>query len=182
MPTWPNPPRTWLPGETVTDLLMNAQLRDPLQLLGGNDGEIGVSAPCARVYHSASQTVGHASNTALQFDSERFDTDSIHDPVTNNTRLTVPVAGKYLIVGQVRFASNLSGERSLAIRLNGTTELAALVVDAVNGDITEMIVTTIHELAASDYVELMAYHNSGGDLSVVAAANRSPEFSIVRVA
>ncbi|GAI09725.1 unnamed protein product, partial [marine sediment metagenome] len=34
----------------------------------------------ARVYHSASQTIPDAIGTYLAFDSERYDTDNIHDP------------------------------------------------------------------------------------------------------
>src|SRR6266498_153432 len=79
--------------------------------------------PCARVYHNVAQTTTTAIALALAFNSERFDTDTIHDTLTNNTRLTCKTAGVYEIGGGVEFAANATGVRSLQIRLNGTTAI-----------------------------------------------------------
>jgi len=45
-----------------------------------------------------------------------------------------------------------------------------------------MTISTIYQLAATDYVELQVYQDSGGDLDINASAASSPEFAMVRVA
>ncbi len=141
------------------------------------------NVPRARVYHSAAQTI--ASNltafTALAFNSEREDTDSMHDPVTNNTRLTCNTAGTYVISGHVLFASNATGVRRLAIRLNGATYLAGTDAAAMSGAPMRLGVATVFPLSAGDYVELLVAQNSGGDLNVNTNAAQSPEFAMCRV-
>jgi hypothetical protein len=56
------------------------------------------------VYHNADQTITNATLTAINFNSERFDTDAFHDNSTNNTRLTIPSGkgGKYVAGASIR--------------------------------------------------------------------------------
>jgi len=44
----------------------------------------------ARVYRATNQALAHDTATVILFDAEDYDTDSIHDLVTNTGRLTVP--------------------------------------------------------------------------------------------
>lgn len=137
--------------------------------------------PCARVTHDANQLIAHNTLTALAFNTERFDTDVIHDNVTNNSRLTCKTAGKYLIIGQVRFDTNNAGLRYIDIKLNGTTIIAVSQWDTAQDGRTQAIVATIYDLAATNYVELEVFQTSGGNLNVELAANWSPEFMMVLV-
>jgi hypothetical protein len=136
----------------------------------------------ARVYHSVDQSIPNATVTVLAFDSERYDTDDIHDTVTNNSRLTCKTAGKYLIIGQVRFYANSTGWRWVDIYLNGTTYIAAFRLDANSASDHEMVIASIYDLAVNDYVELRVVQTSGGSLSVLAPNNGiSPEFMMQRI-
>jgi hypothetical protein len=136
----------------------------------------------ARVYNSANIACASGAAVLLTFDSERYDTDSIHSTTANTGRLTVTTAGKYHITGQASFASNSTGARGLFVRLNGTTELAHVRQSAVGGtDITILNVSTTYDLAATDYVELLAYQTSGGSLNVTVLGNFSPEFMMHRL-
>ena len=45
-----------------------------------------------------------------------------------------------------------------------------------------MIISTLYSLAVNEYVELVAFQDSGVSLNALTAANYSPEFSMVRVA
>ncbi len=81
-----------------------------------------VSAISCRAYHNAGQSIPNSVPTALSLNSERWDTDGIHDNVTNNSRLTCKTAGYYSIMAAVDFTSNNTGNRVLYIRLNGTAE------------------------------------------------------------
>ena len=138
--------------------------------------------PCAKVYHNVDQSIPNATPTFLAFNSENFDNDDIHDNVANNERLTCKTAGKYLVVGQVRWASVAGGRRQIAIFLNGAEVAFAesgSVVDA--GHDPSQIVTTICDLAVGDYVRLRVYQSSGGALDVLYCDSYSPVFSMVRV-
>jgi len=136
----------------------------------------------ARVYHNANQSISNTTVTALAFNSERWDTDTIHDTATNNSRLTCKTAGKYLIVGQVRFASNATGVRQVDIRLAGSTTIGSGAMNAAGGgNVTIMTVATVADLAVNDWVDLAVYQDSGGALNVLSSGDSSPEFLMVRV-
>jgi hypothetical protein len=136
----------------------------------------------ARVFNTAATTLTTGVTATLSFDSERYDTDSIHDTAINPSRLTCQTPGLYSITGHVRFASNATGIREISILINGSVVIAIQDVPALNGAVTIMSISTQYELALSDYVELRAFQNSGGNLNVDVAANYSPEFGMCRVA
>lgn len=149
----------------------------PLQVIGMSILQV----PCVRAFNSVNQTITNATFTALALDSERFDNDAIHDPVTNNSRLTCKTAGKYQITGQIAFANNSTGLRIASIRLNGVTYISEADLSASVGTESEFIVTTLYDLAVNDYVELIVYQSSGGNLIVEHVANDFPEFMMYRV-
>lgn len=134
----------------------------------------------ARVYHNANQSIADATWTPIACNAELWDTSNFHDLVTNNSRITIPAggAGKYLVVANVAFASNATGYRAIQIYANGATTLATTNTNAVNGTETWVCVTTILNLSAGDYIEVMAFQNSTGALNVVSANFYSPHFMV----
>ena len=143
----------------------------------------GIATIGARAYHSVNQSIPNSSGTAVALNSERWDTDSIHDNSTNNSRLTCKTAGKYIISGSIEWAANSNGERRLSIRLNGSTSIGFLALLPMGGAFLDMdmFVTTIYELAVDDYVELDVAQNSGGALNLVSKGNWSQEFSMIKI-
>lgn len=135
----------------------------------------------ARVYHDAGQTIPNDTYTSLAFNSERYDTDTIHDPVTNNSRLTCRTTGKYIICFNGYFAENTTGTRLILFMLNSTTVIACFEPGAVTGTHTRIPLCTIYDLSVDDYVEAQVWQNSGGDLSILSLGNRSPEFMMQRI-
>ena len=116
----------------------------------------------AMVYMGATMTLSNNSFTAVQFAATDYlDTDAFHDPSTNNTRLTIPAGkgGKYLVYGNVMYNSG-SGVVRVRINLNGS--VFSETRNALNADET-LHQTAIMTLAETDYVELIAYQNSGGN-------------------
>jgi hypothetical protein len=138
------------------------------------------NSPSARVYHNANQSISSVGVTALAFNSERFDNDTIHSTSTNNTRLTCKTAGKYLIGGSVEWASNATGFRQLLIRVNGSFYVDVGTVNPISGDTTKQGVKTLYQLAVNDYVELLVFQTSGGSLNVNSVGAYSPEFWMVK--
>lgn len=135
----------------------------------------------ARVYHNANQNTSNGVLDPLALNSERYDTDNIHDNVTNNSRLTCRTAGKYIIVAGASFAVNVTGLRIFAIRKNGTVPLGAIVYNACLTDATITTVSTIDSLIVGDYVEFIVKQTSGGDLIVTYDPAQSPEFMMQRI-
>lgn len=162
-------PITWTAGSYPTAAQFNANIRDNVSFLA--------NPPACRVYHNAAQALTTAVEASLAFNSERFDTNTMHDTVTNNSRITFTTAGLYVVTLNVTFASNATGNRVTTIRLNGATYLAYDIRAAVNGDTTNVAVTTIYKFAAADYVEARCFQNSGGNLNVNSTANSTPEFA-----
>lgn len=117
---------------------------------------------------TSDQTLSNNTNTIVEFNAEQFDTDTIHDNSTNPGRLTAKLAGKYLVSCSIRWEGNATGTRSVGLRKNGTTFISANGSKDVEGN--HVIVTgspVIIDLAANDYVEVIAFQDSGGDLDII---------------
>ena len=136
----------------------------------------------ARVYHDTAQSISPNTPTALAFNSTRWDTDNIHDPVTNNSRLTCKTAGKYLIAATAGFDIEITtGIRSIAIRLNGTTNIILVSWNRNQNGPTWMDCATIWDMGVGDYVEVVVEQGSSGSLNILAIASHTPEFMTHRI-
>ena len=165
----------------IRDFAIDGTTVRPTNATAGTYTQASAQAIWARVFHNAVQSIPNNTPTALSFNSERADTDVIHDNVTNNTRLTCKTAGLYLIGPNVGFASNATGFRALAIQLNGSTFIAGQAVPAVNGSITRLATFTLYALAVNDYVEAIVVQTCGAALNTEQVANITPEFMMVRL-
>ena len=101
-------------------------------------------------------------------DTEEFDTNNMHDINTNPSRITVQVAGKYLVFGYVKWAENATGSRYIRVLLNGTTEICSIFLAKDSGGRWYAPITTVNQMAVGNYLELMGYQNSGAALNVEA--------------
>lgn len=135
----------------------------------------------ARVYHNAAQAIPNNAITTLAFNSERYDTDSIHDTVINNSRLTCKTAGKYIIIGHAAFASAAAIGSAIYIRHQGATIIAQHSEEASVAFAYRIEAATIYDLAVGEYVELRVYQFSGAPLNIVYAPQYSPEFMMQRI-
>lgn len=134
--------------------------------------------PACRVYNSAAITVGTGALTALTFNTERFDTDSMHSTSVNTGRITFNTAGLYTVTLYAGWIANAAGIREFQIRLNGTTSIAQWTAPATAvADDHRMTITSVYKMAAGDFVEALAFQTSGGNLNVQSLAAASPEFS-----
>lgn len=167
MPTWTTPPN-FTTGAVVVEADLDAL---------SNDLTFLHEAPSCRVYNSGAISVANNTLVALTFDSERFDTDTNHSTVTNTGRITFTTAGKYLVGAHVKFATNATGRRLLRLRLNGSTILADVEIQAVTvaSTATKLHVSTLYNFAAADYVEVCVFQDSGSSLDVQVEGNTSPE-------
>jgi hypothetical protein len=104
----------------------------------------------------------------LAFYSERFDTDTMHSTVTNNSRITINTAGIYLFTASIYYSANATGRRSLNISRSGTTDVATIQVQAVATpavDPTHLQVATVYKCSAGDWFVVQCAQNSGATLT-----------------
>lgn len=137
--------------------------------------------PSCRVRHSLAQNATSGAFQVLSFDTEDFDTDTMHDTVTNNQRITFTTAGKYRVIGQIAWASNGTGYREATIRRNGSTDIGMNRILPPSAAVCAQTVTAIYNMGAGDYVELYARQNSGSTLAISAASSYSPIFSAYKI-
>lgn len=142
----------------------------------------------ARVYNDAALAVTSGTSLVLTYNTERWDTDTLHSTVTNTGRLTATTAGKYQMTGHVEFAAptliNADGQRLVEILLNGATVLAAQDCGFAGPDPSRAQPCSIsahYNLAATDYVELRVTQRVQTTLNINASGNYSPEFEMVKV-
>ncbi len=159
--------------------IVNADITDRRSIIP-NLGGVDISC---RVYNSANQAIGTAAFTKLTFDSEEFDTDAMHAVAGATSRLTCKTAGKFLITANVWWAANATGTRIVRIKLNDTTYIASVQYPVNSAAYaTVQSLSTIYNLAVSDYIEVDVYQDSGGNLNSVYTAQMSPEFMMVKIA
>jgi len=133
-----------------------------------------------KVKRTTNQAILNATATIINFTAEDYDTNSLHDNSTNNTRLTCKMAGIYHIFGCVRFESNATGSRIINVLKNGTDKLVSVRVESVeaSGQHTTTTLSTDDELALNDYVELQVWQNSGGTLDIEVLTGSAPKFGM----
>lgn len=127
---------------------------------------------CSARQSSTATTLTTAIYTTLGLDSESFDNvqsgDSpMHDNVTNNSRITIRTAGKYLVSGQVTFVANATGVRKVYIQVNASATVTSIATTpAVSGTTTSLACgPQIVPLSVGDYLEIVGYQSSGGNLA-----------------
>jgi hypothetical protein len=194
--TWTTP-KTWT-NAAVTSAEFNAHIRDNETWLKGAFTQLNVTSDSAkakitpalmgaRAYKGADQTLTTAVQTAVTLDNESFDSDAFHDNAVNNTRFTIPAssAGYYMVGATVLFASNNAGRRIIWLYaptgLTGGTYFAANEMNSTSTGGSYVTTAALVQLAAADYIELVAYQNSGGNLNITSVADASPVMWIHRI-
>jgi hypothetical protein len=136
--------------------------------------------PAAGVNNSTNITIPSGTSQALTFNNERFDLGDVHE--AGSSRLRAPIAGVYVVAGNVNFSgANGIGQRRVEIRRNGEAIVASVQVEATSVNQTQLGISKVILLAEGDYLELLAFQNSGADLAVLQEGQFSPEFNIAWV-
>lgn len=180
--TGPAGPATGAAGGVLTGSYPNPGLAD---------GSVGTAKlaqlPAARIRRTSdTQLIPNSalggSATPVEFpdaNGEQYDIGGLFDPTVNNTVLTVPVTGTYVITGAVRWTANATGSRNLF--LHGPTNMmgqggirasSSVPASTTAADTTRQSVSTTERLNAGDQVFISVAQNSGGDLALDASQNQ----------
>ena len=133
----------------------------------------GATLVGCRLTKSASQSIANATETAVTFDGESWDTNTFHDNVTNNTRITIPAGktGKYQLSGEIDLAA-MTGGVYVLIKKNGSVLTYTVVMNASSASFnTNFTFYQLLDLTATDYVEMFLYQGSGSSKNLNTATS-----------
>ena len=142
--------------------------------------------PGARVERDAAISIpSGASSTVLSYDSTDFNVGGVYD-AAKPTKMTAPVAGRYLITASARWDSNPVGRRVIALTVNypatGWTQIARSSVSAVwfttAAFYPEQTAQTVYKLKAGDYVEVWVAQDSGSALDLMVGVDNGVTYSM----
>jgi hypothetical protein len=164
--TVPTPP-TFENG--VSDTTELNLVRDSIRFL--------LEPPRAQLRQTTLQTLTTAVAAAIQFQTEDFDSDvdgvGGHDNAVNNSRYIARYPGRYLFSGGgVGFAANATGRRATWWKVNGADVSGSAVVGTATATLECAVAArgiSVY-LNVGDYVELVGYQESGGNLNTTVAA------------
>ena len=86
-----------------------------------------------------------------------------------------------MLSADIRWSSNITGNREIQFQVNGLTIIADDQVAPVNNDVTVENLATVYPLQAGDYVGVFGRQTSGSTISIETAGEYSPEFMMVRL-
>jgi hypothetical protein len=141
-----------------------------------------------RVHQSSGSSIAAATATVVSFDTEDYDSDTLHDNATNPSRITIPsaLAGIWLLVGTSQYPNaSEAGSWATGIKKNGTTLIASSGVTVGLGASNAILATcSAFDLAAAgDYYEMVTYqyHTPSGGAATLSTPGTSFEASYVSV-
>lgn len=106
---------------------------------------------------------------AVSWDVDANQNTATHSTSVNPTRFTVPggQSGRYQLIGSLGFVSNATGQRRYEINKNGSHLYYGHTVpgSSLSGG-NVLTVAWYDVLTAGDYIEILAYQDSGGALNV----------------
>ena len=131
-----------------------------------------VVVPACRLTRTVvTQSITNNTATAITFDNEAFDTDSMHSTVSNTSRITINTAGVYHFSAAVSGVSSAATQIIVSFRKNGSqvgfttnngevagtdSQTNSLIWDAVAGDYFEAF-AYVYKLAGGPYTFTGAY-------------------------
>ena len=126
------------------------------------------------VYRSGNQTINNNTLTAVSWTHERYDMGNMWVG-GNPTRLTAPVAGKYLVTASFRFASwgGTAGKRIYAALMMNGGFTGCFVEDSCDSAFAGVSksLSVIIQLTAGQYMELKVLQDSGAGRTLYGSAN-----------
>jgi len=125
--------------------------------------------PAFSAYMGSDQTVSHATNTKLNFDTEEFDTNNNFD--TSTYRFTPTVAGYYQIIVSASLASVTSTHRIIisVFKNSGHYKNGSASAAAGASYPASIVSTILYMNGSTDYVEGYVYIDIGSGTGTITA-------------
>lgn len=121
-------------------------------------------------YGNTNQAIATGTFTAVTFDSDEWDVGNCHSTTANPTRFTVPHggAGVYLLSAVISFMTSAVGQRIIKVTKNGQEIRGNGYIMTSTGGVyvTGMSFSLVTPLNDGDYLEVIAYQDTGGNLNI----------------
>ena len=163
-------------GDKITASLWNDDVRDAVNFL--------ISPPRVKVYKTANQSIANSAWACLTWNAEAFDSDTMHDNATSNSRITFTTAGTYQITYNALWANNSTGLRNHTIEKNGTTTqgsgttiIEPFAISPVAATHSGASISVMASFVAGDWIQAFAWQNSGGALNLAGVTEAHSSFS-----
>jgi hypothetical protein len=140
--------------------------------------------PIVRCLATGTQSIPDVTLTAVQFGAEDWDLPGgMHDPVTNNTRITPIVAGYYRFHGTLYMGPRTDyANVDVSFRKNGATSVPpadrrsfSTAATQVSMALSVQCTAQIFCNGTTDYVEMMAFQDNAANVAMT--TNQSARFS-----
>lgn len=109
-----------------------------------------------KCYQSSPTSLTQNAFTKITFNEEQFDTDSMHDNSTNNTRITFNTAWKYMVWANIWYYADVLNTCSWRIWVNNTIIIATWGTTRTwTGSVSAWpSISTIYQFSVGDYIEV----------------------------
>jgi len=138
----------------------------------------------AQVYNSSDQTTANNTAFLMLWNSEFWDSNSLHSTSSNTSRITVPTGGNtgvWMLLAVISWTSNATGSRWVQFFKNGAALGVPSIVAPVSGTVTNQAYSVVDDApAVGDYYEVKVTQTSGGNLDVFGSTGGS-SFSAVHL-
>lgn len=133
--------------------------------------------PTVSVFRSIATSIANDTTTVVQFSSVNYDTDNMHETVTNPSRITFTTAGIYIITFNCMWDKDPDGDRAAYIRKNGLSYLGIEAKHAGDADLFVGHSLTIQDnFGAGTFIECLVKQDSGAALNLI-VSEFSPTFT-----
>lgn len=136
-----------------------------------NDAQTAARVAGDTIISSSRRQATAQSLTNNVFTTITFDTSELNEIPWTTDHFTVPTAGYYQINAALIFATNSTGIRGIRITVNATAIAQSQGAAGTTGNGAS--VSRCLKLAAGDSVSIQGFQNSGGALTVAAAAGQN---------
>lgn len=150
--------------------------------------ETGQETIACRVTRASNLTIPWNTTTTVDFTAEDYDTDSMHDNVTNNNRVTINKAGMYALefTGEMQGTSPTNyGQLRFSIQLNDGVDIAMdqkNPIDAASSVPQRFRVGVTTRLAVGDFLKARIFQtNDDSNPRLLVFGDYSPKFTVTRV-
>lgn len=128
--------------------------------------------PSVRANPNSSTTLTTGNLIKVAFGgADSYDTDAMHDPASNNTRITINTPGLYIVHSKLTVTGTPTNYQEHVLLLNNTTRIHQ---NGYGGTLSgTTTATALYNFALNDYIEVAYYHTTGSSLGVNTTADQT---------
>src|SRR5581483_3511354 len=168
-------PSTFVAGNVLTAAQMNA-IQNNIRFFHG--------VPTASVNRNTAQSISNNTITAIQFNSEVWDSNTIWSSTASN-KFFARTAGKYLATFSLQLTGSSAGTFRVAAIVKNATQYAetSTMMEHTIGSTAiaatvALSVTGIFSMTTSDYLTAQVFQDTGGALNTSTQMRRRPKFQM----